>query len=403
MGEVVNKPTYPAEQAKRIAVCGHHEARGGAEVALFRMLTLLRRRGCDIVFVTKNNTDVIEDLIPEGVTVVRVSADSRWSRFLGTLLGKGERPRWWMRVVRKTLHVLSGKRHYWAFEYAGRHLTGLPKGPFDAVLDFEGYSCIDTVIGSRISAPIRATWIHTEEVDLSATYSYFLRYYDRIFCVSQTAQVALSARYPRLADRSRMLFTPIDVDLIRRRSMADVSPEPQGTDPSVFRIVTVCRLSQEKNLELSVHVAATLRDRGLNFLWEVFGEGVERTGLQTLIDRLGLTGRFVLRGAVSNPYPYMKRADIYVQTSKHEGFGLTVQEAKILGIPVVVTDIPAFREQIVDGQTGFLRPADVEALADAIIRLARHPEERRRMAENLAKVDWDGQQDMSPLYEFLGL
>ncbi|MBT1165717.1 glycosyltransferase [Bifidobacterium simiarum] len=402
-GASTGKATCRPTEGKRIAVCGGHHTRGGMEVAMFRTMSLLCQMGCEVVFVTKTNIHVMSDLIPEGVTVVYASADSRLSRFLGTMLRDGERGTWWMRVIRKTMYMLAGERSLLAFAYAGNHLTGLPEGAFDAVLDFEGYGSMNTIIGTRINAPIRASWIHAEKIDIRSTYPYLLRDYDRIFCVSHIAQSSLSRRYPRLAGRSRVLFNPVDADMIRRRSMLDVPSELQNPAPSAFRIVTVSRLSSEKNIELSVRVAAMLRDRGLPFLWEVFGEGSEQAGLQALIDRLGVGGRFVLRGAVSNPYPYVRRADVYVQTSRNEGFGLTVQEARILGVPVIATDIPAFREQIVDGQTGFLRPADATALADAIIRLAKHPEERRRMAENLAKVDWDGQQDMSPLYEFLGL
>ncbi|KAB8289145.1 glycosyltransferase, group 1 family protein [Bifidobacterium ramosum] len=372
-------------------------------MAMFRMMSLLCRQGCDVVFVTRANIKVMRDLLPKGVTVAYVSADSVLSRFLGTLPMEGDHPEWWMRLVRKTLYLLSGKRNHLAFAYAGRHLTGLPAGSFDAVLDFEGYNHINTVIGGRIGAPVHATWVHNEDVDLKDTYRCLARCYDRIFCVSDTALEAFVRQYPRLADRARVLHNPVDVDRVRRKAMLAVTPPSTQMSAAALRIVTVCRLASEKNLALSVRIAAMLRDRGLPFLWEVYGEGASRDELQTLIDELGLNERFLLRGEVSNPYPYMKQADVYVQTSRHEGFGLTVQEAKILGIPAVVTDIPAFREQIVDGQTGFIRAADAESFADAIIRLADHPEERQRITNNLAALDWTDAQDESPLFELLGL
>ncbi|NMM97686.1 capsular polysaccharide biosynthesis protein [Bifidobacterium sp. DSM 109959] len=356
-----------------------------------------------MVFVTRANVKVIGDLLPKGATVAYVRADSMLSRFLGTLLMKGEHPEWWMRLMRKTLHLLSGKRNRLAFEYAGRHLTGIPAGPFDAVLDFEGYDNINTIIGGHISAPVHATWVHNEDVDLKDTYRCLARCYDRIFCVSNTVLDAFTRRYPHLAERARVLRNPVDANKVRRKAMLAVTPPPTRTSAAALRIVTVCRLVREKNLALSVRIAAALRERGLSFLWEVYGEGVSRDELQILIDGLGLNERFILRGEVRNPYPYMKQADVYVQTSRCEGFGLTVQEAKILGVPAVVTDIPAFREQIVDGQTGFIRAADAESFADVIIRLADHPEERQRITENLAALDWTDAQNESPLFELLGL
>ena len=80
------------------------------------------------------------------------------------------------------------------------------------------------------------------------------------------------------------------------------------------------------------------------------GEGPERKALQDQIDKLGLHEIFVLVGAQTNPYNWMKMADIYVQPSRFEGFGITVAEAKVLGKPIVCSDIPEFREQLKESE-----------------------------------------------------
>lgn len=79
---------------------------------------------------------------------------------------------------------------------------------------------------------------------------------------------------------------------------------------------------------------------------------------------------FTLLGATANPYSYMRQCDIYVQTSRHEGFGLTIAEARILNRPVVCTNFEACSMQMIDGKNGLVTSFNPHDIADAIIRLA---------------------------------
>ena len=79
---------------------------------------------------------------------------------------------------------------------------------------------------------------------------------------------------------------------------------------------------------------------------------------------------FTLLGATANPYSYMRQCDIYVQTSRHEGFGLTIAEARILNRPVVCTNFEACSMQMINGKNGLVTSFDPKDIADAIIRLA---------------------------------
>ena len=74
-------------------------------------------------------------------------------------------------------------------------------------------------------------------------------------------------------------------------------------------------------------------------------------------------------GVEANPYPYFKDADIYVQTSKFEGFGLAIAEARMLNIPVVTTRFDAVYSQMIDEKNGLVVDMEAEAVADGILRL----------------------------------
>ena len=89
---------------------------------------------------------------------------------------------------------------------------------------------------------------------------------------------------------------------------------------------------------MAVEAACFLKKKGLAFKWYFIGEGSERKNIEKMISSYRLQNDVILLGLQTNPYPYMAQADVYVQTSRHEGFGMTIAEAKILGLPIVSTN-----------------------------------------------------------------
>lgn len=100
----------------------------------------------------------------------------------------------------------------------------------------------------------------------------------------------------------------------------------------------------------------------------ILGEGEERPALESLVRDLGLEGAVELPGFTVNTTPYFARADLFVLSSDHEGFGNVIVEALDHGLPVVSTDCPSGpREILQDGEYGALVPiGDVAAMAHAI-------------------------------------
>lgn len=92
--------------------------------------------------------------------------------------------------------------------------------------------------------------------------------------------------------------------------------------------------------------------------WYCIGEGHYRKQLEKLIIKCEMRNYFILIGVNPNPYPYMAGADIYVQTSRHEGYCLTLAKAKYLHKPIITTNFIGAYEQIVDGYNGFIVSPD---------------------------------------------
>ena len=129
------------------------------------------------------------------------------------------------------------------------------------------------------------------------------------------------------------------------------------------------RLAPPKNHILAVETARVLRERGLDFCWFFIGEGGQLPIINDLIKKYALEDYVKPLGLRTNPYAYMMRCDIYVQTSSFEGFGLTIAEAKILGKPVVSTNFDVVHDQLTHEKNGLIAEMNPEAVADAIMRI----------------------------------
>ena len=99
----------------------------------------------------------------------------------------------------------------------------------------------------------------------------------------------------------------------------------------------------------------------------------------------GLQDIFLLLGSKSNPYKYMRICDIYVQPSIWEGFGITVSEAKILCKPILVNNIPEFKQQIDEG-LGIIYN-NIDEMEVELEELLLNQIKRKYLCENLSQID----------------
>ena len=129
----------------------------------------------------------------------------------------------------------------------------------------------------------------------------------------------------------------------------------------------------------------------------IVGDGPAETELRDLADRLELSDYVHFSGLVPNEElpMYLNAADVYVTTSLSDGTSLSLLEAMACGLPVVVPDLPAYREWIENGVNGFIvPPRDPKAIADKLLALLQNGDLARQMGKrNLElarqKADWD--------------
>ena len=102
-----------------------------------------------------------------------------------------------------------------------------------------------------------------------------------------------------------------------------------------------------------------------------------------------------------NPYPYMAEADIIVQPSRYEGKSIVLDEAKVLGKAIVVTNYPSVKDQITDGETGLIVTSDPQDIAKGIKRLVNNTNIRKKLEKNNTDIWKINTEVLNDFYQIL--
>jgi colanic acid/amylovoran biosynthesis glycosyltransferase len=152
--------------------------------------------------------------------------------------------------------------------------------------------------------------------------------------------------------------TPESKVIVQRLGVDRVfpGPVPVAEEQRRFCLLSVGRLHRVKNYEFLIQACAALRDKGLDLLCWIVGEGPQRSALDRQIKALGLQDRVYLIGHVPPVHlsNYYRHADLFVLTSRSEGIPVALMEAMAHEKLVLAPAITGIPELVKDGRTGFL-------------------------------------------------
>ena len=263
----------------------------------------------------------------------------------------------------------------------------VPNQQFDVVIAYQ-QGLPTYLVSTKIKSKRKIAWINVNIFNAGYNPLFNSRFYDKfdvLVPVSKNLESILKEKYPQLTNKYVCVYDILNPSIIIQQAL-EVNEELTALKNGLL-IVTTGRLALQKNYELAVKAAKILRDRGVDFKWLFIGEGSERSRIENLIKEYALSDQVILLGMRSNPYPYMARCDVYVQTSSFEGFGLTIAEAKILGKPVVSTNFDVVHDQLKHGENGLIADMTPESVAENIIRLFEDDDLRNHIIANVKKEE----------------
>ena len=243
--------------------------------------------------------------------------------------------------------------------------------------------------GAKCNAKKKLAWIHVDYNYLYWTRFIFktanaeikcMKSFDKVVCVSETAKQSVIRT---IGDPGNLCvrYNPLNVSLIRQKAL-EKTQYVKSVEKKLF--VAVGRLTEQKNFEMLLKCIHNISRSDEFDLW-IVGDGPKKECLEELIRKYQLNNVYLL-GNQCNPYPIMKQADWIVSSAVWESFGLVLQEAAILKIPVLTTRCPAI-EEIFDSNKGIIVDNNEKALATAIIKILDEVGSEDKFKNNMEKLD----------------
>lgn len=219
---------------------------------------------------------------------------------------------------------------------------------------------------------------------------------NNIIIVSNELMRIFKNSFPSLVEKMKVIY-----DINSYKTIKKLSEEKLIVDynDEITNIITVGRMSKQKGYDLAVETAKVLMDKGLQFKWYFIGDGPERENLEKLINKYELRKYVVLEGLQKNPYKYINNADIYVQTSRFEGYCLTLAESRMLNKPIVTTNFDVVHDQMKNEINGLIVDMNPVDIAKAIIRLLNDNELRNHLITNLKKEKKGNEEEIIKFYK----
>ena len=284
------------------------------------------------------------------------------------------------------LHIISkfmGERSLY-FKWVLRKYPNISE-VYDIAVAYAGpMDFITYFVSDKIASTKKIQWIHFDITKISFNSKFankFYNKYDKILAVSEEAKQKLIMKCPSLSFKTEVFY-----NVISPKSIEKLSNLGEGFKDHFegIRILTVGRLSQEKGQDLAIKALYRLIKDGYKVRWYCIGDGVYKKKYEEIIKEYGLEEHFILLGSSINPYKYMKECDIYVQPSRHEGYCITLGEARCFNNPIVTTNFTGSREQIEHETNGLVCEVSDIALYNSIKQLLDNSHMYNKIKNNLS-------------------
>jgi glycosyltransferase involved in cell wall biosynthesis len=226
----------------------------------------------------------------------------------------------------------------------------------------------------------------------------FYNHYNKIVAVSESTKEIFLETFPYYSEKVNVIYDINNSQFISK--MANIGEDYEDNFDGL-RILTIGRLAHQKGYDVALEACKMLKEKGIKFKWYALGKGPLEKEIKEFISENGLSEHFELLGVKANPYPFIKNADLYVQTSRFEGFGLAIAEARMLNVPVVTTRFDAVYNQMIDGKNGLVVDMNSDAVCEGILKVVNDKELRESIIKYLRTEKKGNVEEIEKIYELI--
>jgi glycosyltransferase involved in cell wall biosynthesis len=358
---------------KKLLVFGYTMEMGGAEKALVDTLNYLHDK-CEIDLYLLEKKGTLLDNIPDDVNVYQMK-----NNIFSYILFR------YIPFFRKRyINNIANKKDYgYAFGYMeGRAGTWVA----DIEKEMKKYA-----------------WIHNDvmKYNIGITDDEAKNTYnnvDKVICVSKDAKKVFCEKYGILPSKVEVIYNFIDEEKILK--LAD---EFNVDNNGVFTFVNVAKMRDQKRQDRLVNAAVYLKQKKYDFKLQLVGDGPNLEKIRDMVIEKDVSDKVEVLGLKSNPYPYIKNADVFVLSSYMEGYGIVIKEALLLKKKIITTDVVGPREILDDGKYGIIVNNNDDDIKYAMEDIMINQDKYCYLDKNLRKYKGDNEKIMKETLKLLDL
>lgn len=393
----------------RILILIHYLEIGGAEISLIGLLNAIDKARYDVDLFVYSHQGELMQLIPDGVNLLpEVRKYSTIERPMKEVLREGYVDIVAARLLAKIRHRIYCRTHTIngedasIFQYVANCTTPLLPEISDTEYDLAiSFLAPHNICLDKVRAKKKVAWIHTDYSIVKINKKLELpiwSQFDYISSISRSTTLSYLSTFPELKDKIVEIENILSPNFVRQRSeICDVT----DFQCNCINLLSIGRFSHQKNFDNLPFICKHLVEMGVNVRWYIIGFGGDEPLIRAKIAEAGMENHVIILGKRSNPYPYIKACDIYVQPSRYEGKSVTVREAQMLYKPIVVTNYPTAPSQIENGVDGVIVPMENRACAEGIKALIDNTELQNRIIEHLRTHDYGNEKEVEKIYKLI--
>ena len=381
---------------------------GGAEKSLINLLNIIDYSLFEVDVLVFHGKGIFLKSIPKSVKLITIYGDFLdFSESIFISVSEFLKQAKFTLALHRILFSLknkieknTSKAEQVSWKHISKAIPELTK-EYDAAIGALEKSSIYFVV-EKVKAKTKIGWIHTNYSNSGMQKDIDLPFFEKInflVTISEECKVDLLRNFPNLKNKIKVIHNIVSPKLIKELSEEKIVDSK--FDSTALNILTIARLSKEKGIDLALEAALQLDKMGMQFKWNVIGEGNERVSLEAKIKEYQLENRFNLLGLKANPYSYLKQSFLYVQPSRYEGKSLAIDEAKIMAKPIITTNYPTAKDQIDNGKNGIICEMNPTDIAQQILTLKENPNLIEKFIVNLKEMNLGTESEISNFYNLI--
>lgn len=285
---------------------------------------------------------------------------------------------------------------------------------YDCVIAYQ--ESIATDYAKYIKAPKHIAWVHNDYDnvlkryhncnDMRNTYDY----YDKIVCVSKAGAQNFINKSGLNTDKITCIYNTLITEKLNQKSEIDIEKILCADDKSeilnainsnVVKFVSSGRFVNQKRFDRAIEAAAILKSKGYKFKWFILGNGELFDDISNMILKHKLQDYVYLTGGLNNPFPVVRRSDVFVLTSDFEAHPMVANEALIIGKPVISTNFDSASEVIIDNVNGMICEMSPESIAGKLEEVLNDEQLLVSLKKNAESFRYDNDSIIRQFYKII--